>query len=71
MAKPVITLNECVNIMRDHGFRMTASRLRDDIESGAYPFGRIISIGPNGRRQTEIYRVKLEAWLKEMGCDVK
>lgn len=71
MTKPIVTLNECAAIMRDHGFRISTNRLCEGIQDGTYPFGRILSEGPTGRRQTEIYRVKLEAWLREMGCDVK
>ena len=65
--RPVMTLNECTQEMRALGFRTSPATICNGIESGVYPFGVIKSISPNGRRATEIYRVKFEAWLREMG----
>jgi hypothetical protein len=66
MGKPVMTLSECVRVMREAGFRTSEKAIADGIEKGYYPFGRIKGVGPTGRRATEIYRVKFEAWMQEM-----
>lgn len=66
MARPIMTLQECAEAMRAKGFRTSTARIRNNLESGAYPFGRIVSVGATGRRNTEIFRVKFEAWLREV-----
>lgn len=66
MSRPIMTLAECTEEMRAKGFRTSPARIRNGLESGLYPFGRIISVGATGRKATEIYRVKFEAWLREM-----
>ena len=66
MARPTMTLQECAEAMRAKGFRISPVRIRDGLESGAYPFGRIVSVGETGRKNTEIFRVMFEAWLREV-----
>ena len=65
MKKPVLTLHECVAELRALGVRTSPNTIATGIERGDYPFGIIKSVGPTGRRYTEIYRVKFEAWVKE------
>lgn len=66
MARPTMTLQECAEAMRAKGFRISPSRIRDGLESGAYPFGRIVSVVATGRKNTEIFRVMFEAWIREV-----
>lgn len=62
--KPTMTLAECAAAMREHGIHCSASGIADGIESGAYPFGRIKSTGPTGRRTAEIFTDKFYSWIK-------
>ena len=66
MTRPTMTLQECAEAMRAKGFRISPARIRDGLESGAYPFGRIVSVGATGRKNTEIFRVMFEAWIREV-----
>lgn len=66
MSKPVMTLHECADLLRAHGFRCSPKSLRNGIVSGEYPFGRIKSVGATGRVSTEIFRVYVDAWIREM-----
>ena len=70
MANPMVTATEAASIMRSAGIRTSATRIVDGIESGAYPFGRIVSVGPNGRRVTEIFRKDFYEFLREKGIEV-
>lgn len=63
--KPTMTLHEVANAMRAAGIRCSASNIADDIESGAYPFGRIKTVGQRGRRTVEIFTVDFTRWLSE------
>lgn len=66
MKAPTMTLNECLNEMREHGIPCSPYRVADAIESGYYPFGRVCSVSPTtGRRTFEIWRVDFERWLTE------
>lgn len=51
---------------RAKGFRISPARIRDGLESGAYPLWRIVSVGVTGRKNTEIFRVMFEAWIREV-----
>lgn len=61
-----VTATEAVRQLREAGMHMTVARLVDGIESGSYPFGRIVRAGPTGRRTVEIFRKDLQAWLEQM-----
>ena len=63
MAKLTMTLREVYYAMRAAGIRCNPTMIVAGIESGAYPFGRIVNTGETGRRTTEIFRVDFEAWL--------
>lgn len=63
--KITVTVNETLAILRASGMPATASTLADGIESGAYPFGRMVRKSETtGRRTFEIFRVDLMAWLE-------
>lgn len=63
MPKLTMTVAEVYYAMREAGIRCSPKMISAGIASGAYPFGRIVGVGPTGRKQTEIYRVDFEAWL--------
>ena len=58
-----LTTHECCEIMRENGIPCSERRLRNDIESGAYDFGRVTSTGRVGRRSIEIFAVDFYRWL--------
>jgi len=62
--KLTVTVNEALAIMRKAGIPITAVTLADGIETGVYPFGRMVRKSEiTGRRTFEIYRVDLQQWL--------
>ena len=64
MPKLTMTLREVYYAMRAAGIRCNPKMIAAGIESGAYPFGRIVNTGETGRRTVEIFRVDFEAWLE-------
>ena len=64
MAKLTMTVTEVYHEMRNAGIRSSPTRISAGIASGAYPFGRVVSIGETGRKTIEIWRVDFEAWLE-------
>jgi len=64
--KITVTATEAAKMLRKAGMRISTKRLVDGIEKGEYPFGKVISTGPNGRRTVEIYQVQLIAWIDYM-----
>lgn len=63
MSSPVMTLSECVEAMREAGIPCSARSVSDSLADGAYPFGRIKSVGKTGYRSFEIFRSDFERWL--------
>lgn len=63
MSRPVMTLNECVEAMREAGIRCSARSVSDGLADGSYPFGRIKSVGKTGYRSFEIFASDFERWL--------
>ena len=61
-----MTPSECVEVLRNYGMKTTTRVIIDGIESGAYPFGRIVYKGETGRRKVEIFRIHFCQWLHEM-----
>ena len=59
-----MTATECVEVLRRYGVNSSIKTLIDGIESGVYPFGRIVSTGETGRRYVEIFRVDFCQWLQ-------
>ncbi len=64
MQKLTMTLMEVYYEMRDAGISCSPTSISAGIACGAYPFGRIKSVGKTGRRNIEIFRVDFEAWLE-------
>lgn len=64
MQKLTMTLMEVYEAMRSAGIRCSPKMISAGIASGAYPFGRVVSIGDSGRRRIEIYRTDFTAWLQ-------
>jgi hypothetical protein len=64
MQKLTMTLMEVYHKMREVGIRCSPKSISAGIASGAYPFGRVVSVGETGRRALEIFRVDFDAWLK-------
>lgn len=59
----VLTINEAVEILREHGMKISPPHLRAGIECGAYTFGACI---PLDKRPTyEIYKPLLMRWIAE------
>ncbi|MCR5167078.1 MAG: hypothetical protein K6C13_07665 [Oscillospiraceae bacterium] len=58
----VITIAECVKILREHGMNISDAHLRAGIECGAYPFGVCI---PMKQNTFEIYKPLLMKWIEE------
>ena len=64
MPKLTMTVREVYYAMRAAGIRCNPTMISAGIETGAYPFGRVVNTGETGRRTLEIYRVDFEAWLE-------
>lgn len=64
MQKLTMTLMEVYEEMRAAGIPCNPTRISAGIASGAYPFGRVVSVGETGRRTLEIFRIDFEAWLE-------
>ena len=65
--KLTVSLEEAAELLRQAGMRISAMEVANGIEAGRYGFGRVISVGPTGRRRTEIFRVDVLRWLAEKG----
>ena len=63
MPKLTMTLREVQYEMRAAGIPCSVQSISAGIASGAYPFGRVVGVGPSGRRTLEVFRVDFEAWL--------
>ena len=63
MPKLTMTVMEVYKAMKEAGIRSSPTRISAGIASGAYPFGRVVSVGETGRRTLEIYRVDFLDWL--------
>ena len=62
--KLTMTVTEVYHAMREAGIRSSPTRISAGIASGAYPFGRIVSVGETGRKTLEIFRVDFYTWLE-------
>lgn len=59
----VLTINEAVEILREHGMKICPPHLRAGLECGAYTFGVCI---PYDKQPTyEIYKPLLMRWIAE------
>ena len=62
MAKAKMTLLDVCVDLRSRGMGVTQKTVSDCIVSGAFPFGRVTSVSPNGRRTFLILGKEYEAW---------
>lgn len=65
MAKPRMTIADVCRDMRSRGMGLTHKTVTDGIESGLFPFGRLLATNPSGRRTFLILRKDYEAWADE------
>lgn len=61
---PTMTVAQVYYELRALGIRTSPQRIAAGIESGAYPFGELLSKGETGRRSFLIWRVDFEAWVR-------
>ena len=59
-----MTIMEVYLAMREAGIPSSPKKISAGIASGAYPFGRVVSIGETGRKTIEVFRVDFQGWLK-------
>lgn len=59
---PTLTPEEVAQVLRAIGVRTTATRIREGIRQGKYPFGIVIDLATP---TYEIYRKDFEKWLRE------
>lgn len=63
--KLTMSLSDVVRELRRYGMHTSPTRVGDAIASGRYTFGRLVSTGPTGRREFEIFRTDFDRWLQE------
>lgn len=65
MARKVgtMTLHHVCGVFREAGIPASPAKIAEGIVSGAYPFGRLVKVGPNGNRQFEIFPKDVYDWL--------
>lgn len=66
MSSPKISVTDVIKDMRKHGMSMSPRTFFYGIESGAFPFAKIIGVSENtGRRTVLIMRKDYEEWAEE------
>lgn len=65
MARPKMTVNEVLTDMRSRGFPISPKTFNEGIDSGAFPFARVLGYSDTGRRNILILRRDYEAWAEE------
>ena len=66
MKKQKMSIAEVCADMRLWGFSISQKTLANGIESGIFPFGRVLSISETGIRHILIMRNDYEKWKEEM-----
>lgn len=67
MQRPIVgtmTLYDVCKAFREAGIQTSQQVIADGIASGAYPFGRLVKIGPNGNRRFEIFKKDVYDFLE-------
>lgn len=64
----ILTIDETVTILREHGMKISAPHLRAGLECGAYPFGACIRMDKHPA--FEVYKPLLMKWIDERSEDV-
>lgn len=62
MKSPTMSPEEVANILRGIGVHTSATRIREGIRQGKYPFGIVIDFSTPAY---EIYRKDFEKWMRE------
>lgn len=60
-----MTIAQVMRDMRSRGIPIGQKNLTIGIESGAFPFGRVISVGKTGRRTLLITAANYYSWADE------
>ena len=58
-----MTVVEVVAELQKAGMKTSSRHIADGIESGAYPFGRMVKKSASGYRSFEIFRTDFFDWL--------
>ena len=58
MPKLTMSLLDVYHAMREAGIPCSPKKISAGIQTGAYPFGRVVSIGETGRCTLEVYRLE-------------
>lgn len=64
-----LTVKETVQLLKEHGFKITEQHLRAGLECGAYPFGDVVKMAKSPC--FEIFRPKLMEWINERSEDIE
>lgn len=63
--RPRMTIQDVCRDLRSRGMGLNHKTVTDGIESGLFPFGRLLATNPSGRRTFLILRKDYEAWADE------
>lgn len=66
MDKLTMTVNETIDDMRRNGIRMSPKKFNCMVDSGVFPFVKIVRVSANGRRTQFIMRQEYQNWLKSV-----
>ncbi len=58
-----LNMKQTEQLLREHGFWLSASDIADGIETGVYPFGRLVRVSEDGRRTFEVFRGDVIEWV--------
>lgn len=65
MIRPKMSLLDVCKDLRSRGMGATQRTVADGIVQGVFPFGRVLSVSPNGRRTFLILGREYERWAEE------
>ena len=66
MDKLTMTVNEVLSDMRKNGIRMSPKKFNFMVDSGMFPFVKLVRITTHGRRTQVIMRQEYQTWLKSV-----
>lgn len=70
MKKLTLTAKETAELCHEYGWRVTQQQIAQGIAEGRFPFGRVVNIGPTGRKSYEIWVQDVLDFLKEKGAEI-
>lgn len=65
MKRPNMTVADVIQDMRDRGFCISQRSFSMAVDSGAFPFVRVLNTGATGRKTLLIFRKDYEAWADD------